>query len=148
METGFTEACAVTWSYNTKQTRQECPICVSHALQQRANNLEPPTCYLATCIQCDEDVSGAIFAEFAGLTRRRAGLLSGIARNCTEVSRLVVRDPCVDLSHSPSDSPTMTPPTESPTESPTMAPTDASSQVTVPFLLSSTFLSTVFYLFA
>jgi hypothetical protein len=139
MENGFTEACAVIWVYNSQQTRRECPSCVGHWLGQLPNNLEPPTCYLAECIQCDEDKSGAIFADFAGRTRRRSGLVTGIVRNCTDVPRLVHRDPCDD-----------SPLTLSLSDPPTMAPTDASSTslVTVPFLWSTTFICTAFYLLA
>ena len=136
MENGFSKACAATWIHNSQETRRKCDSCILHALSQLPNNLEPPTCHLATCIQCDEDIAGPIFGKFAGRTRRRAGVLSGIVRNCTDISRLVLRDPCDDAR------------TRSPSDAPAMAPTDASSRVTVLFLLSSTFISTIFYLFA
>jgi hypothetical protein len=138
MENGFTEACAVIWVHGARHTRQECPSCTLHAVNQLPNNLEPPTCYLAECIQCDEDMAGPIFQEFAARTRRRAGLISGIVRNCTDIPHLVHRDPCDD-DYSPQSR------SSSPSDAPTMAPTDASSSSRLPvaFLLSSTlFLST------
>jgi hypothetical protein len=138
MDFGFTEACATTWAYNNMSTRTECLNCFGHAFNELPNNLAPPTCDLAGCIQCDEDTAGPLFQDFAGRTRRRAGLLTAIVRNCTDIFRLVHRDPCDD------------PLTSSPSDTPTMAPTDGSSSslAMVPFLLSSTFLPTVLYLFA
>jgi hypothetical protein len=112
---GFTEPCASVWIYNSFNTNQNCPQCAVHALQKYPNNDEAPTCYLADCIQCDEDQSGPLFQKFAGRTRRRSGLLSYIVRNCTTIPSLVHRDPCDD-----------TPLTKPPSAAPTAAPTDDS----------------------
>lgn len=63
-------------------------------MQNRPNNMPPPTCYLAPCIQCDEDLAGPNFKKFSGRTRRNSGLLSGIARNCSTISPVQPVDPC------------------------------------------------------
>jgi hypothetical protein len=114
MDYGFTEACATIWIYGSLNTYAECPSCLTFGLQDLPNNLEPPTCYLAECIQCDEDESGPIFKEYAARTRRGSGLLTAIVRNCTSIPRLVHRDPCDDTALT-------LPPTSAPTEAPSEA---------------------------
>jgi hypothetical protein len=86
-------------------------------VQQRPNNLPPPTCYLATCIQCDEDLAGPNFQKFSGRTRRNSGLLSGIARNCSSISPVQPVDPCTVLVE-----PTMSPSADEGSVAPTPVP--------------------------
>jgi hypothetical protein len=113
---GFTEPCAAIWTYNALNTLAECgDLCRIHSLSGLPNNEDPPECDLVPCIQCDEDKSGFYFKLFGGRTRRRSGLLSAIVRNCTEVPRLIHRDPC-------DDSPATPVPTNAPAESPTAEP--------------------------
>jgi hypothetical protein len=43
---------------------------------------------LNSCLQCDEDISGAVFKTVAGRTRRNSGLASAICRPCETVWRI------------------------------------------------------------
>ena len=55
MDQGFTKSCAFIWMANAKYTKETCgPQCITHTLLELPNNLPPPTCYLAECIECDE----------------------------------------------------------------------------------------------
>jgi len=94
---GFTHSCAFTWMANAQFTKETCgPECITHTLLELPNNLPPPTCYLAECIECDEQSSGPLFQLFSGRTRRSSGLLSGIARNCSSISNAIQHeDPCM-----------------------------------------------------
>lgn len=56
MDEGFTEPCATIWIYNSFETRVKCPMCTDHAFSGAPNNGPPPTCQLAECLQCDEDI--------------------------------------------------------------------------------------------
>lgn len=94
-ELGFTEACATTWFYNTKQTAAECiGLCVPFTLLGLPANKSPPKCKLASCLECDEVKAGPVFKEFAGRTRRNSGLLSNIVRPCSQLVDLEQRNPC------------------------------------------------------
>lgn len=94
-QVGFTEACATTWVYDSLNTSNHCwTPCARASSRNFPNNGPAPTCDLNSCIQCDEDDSGPIFKEFSGRTRRDSGLLSGIARNCSEIASIQQQDPC------------------------------------------------------
>jgi hypothetical protein len=107
---GFSESCATIWYYNTKNTQEFCvDTCAAFFFANEPNNGPPPTCTIADCIQCDEVFSGPIFKQFAGRTRRSSGLLSSIARPCSEVLNVVQLDPCPEsqspvVTQAPSDS--------------------------------------------
>uniref|UniRef100_A0A7S2VCE8 Uncharacterized protein n=1 Tax=Entomoneis paludosa TaxID=265537 RepID=A0A7S2VCE8_9STRA len=84
---GFTEACARLWADNARKTGWNCGLkCVSSDLRDMDFNGNAPTCALNDCLQCDEDVSGEVFAKFAGRTRRSSGLRSAIARTCSSMA--------------------------------------------------------------
>ena len=92
---GFTESCAAIWHYNTLNTQGAClDLCAEFYLFKRPNNGPPPLCVIDKCIECDEVQSGPIFQKYAGRTRRSSGLLSSIARTCSELSSVVQVDPC------------------------------------------------------
>ena len=92
---GFTLACATTWYYNTKTTQKFCiDLCSEMYLGGMPPNGPPPSCNLHKCIECDEVNAGPIFAKYAGRTRRNSGLLSSIARKCSELVNLIQIDPC------------------------------------------------------
>eukprot|EP01080_Neovahlkampfia_damariscottae_P010020 gene10020-2339_t len=76
---GFSESCADIWYYNTVNTRKSCLwICLRHL--RSPYNDPNNNCKLNDCLQCDEDISGPIFKEFSGRTRRNSGLFSAIYR--------------------------------------------------------------------
>lgn len=94
-ETGFSDACAASWVYNTNNTRAKClSPCLEHSSSGLPNNLPAPGCELAECMQCDEDNSGDLFKKFAGRTRRNSGLLSKIVRPCSSIATILHQDPC------------------------------------------------------
>jgi hypothetical protein len=94
-ELGLTESCAKLWSFNAWNTATDCiSSCVLNGgFTDVPNNGPPPECVLNACLQCDEEKSGPIFKQFGGRTRRRAGLLSAIARPCSQVV-LLEQDAC------------------------------------------------------
>ena len=98
---GFSEACAAIWLYNTIRSRapQAQSGCLEPCLQMTLGLLPafgpPPTCDLHPCIQCDEDVSGPIFKEYAGRTRRNSGILGNIIRPCDSIASIEHVDPCL-----------------------------------------------------
>ena len=86
---GFTEACADIWIDNARNTGRRCALtCALTDLRDTPNNGNTPLCTLNECLQCDEDESGPIFKQFAGRTRRTSGLLSPIARLCSELEEI------------------------------------------------------------
>ena len=93
---GFTSACAQIWAFNTAHTRSNCGgLCIPYTLHNNAPNGPGPACKLAACIDCDETISGPVFQDVAGRTRRNSGLRSGILRSCSEMELKVVPvDPC------------------------------------------------------
>lgn len=92
---GFTRACATVWHYTSMQTREFCiDLCAELYFSGRPNNGPPPTCTLEPCIECDENNTGPGFLKYAGRTRRNSGLLSAIARTCSEFIPLPQVDPC------------------------------------------------------
>ena len=86
MALGFDEACAQIWYYNTNHTREQClDICLAEL--ENPNHL--PDGSLNPCIQCDEDLSGAVFKAVSGRTRRNSGLPSALCRPCDSVYRVI-----------------------------------------------------------
>lgn len=88
---GFTESCAESWTYNSRNTRQQCTkICTSDygAMNLMLNRYPGPNTdadgNLRPCLQCDEDQSGAGFKYSAGRTRRNSGIESAIERHAGE----------------------------------------------------------------
>ena len=77
---GFTRPCAQIWAYNTKNTRENCLV---ECFNNDPYHNEDGT--LGACLQCDEEISGPIFKQVAGRTRRNTGLASSICRFCEEV---------------------------------------------------------------
>jgi hypothetical protein len=85
---GFDRPCAQIWAYNTAHTRDAClAICIANI--KTPYNLEDGG--INPCLQCDEDMSGAVFKSVAGRTRRNSGLPNAICRPCSEVRPLVHR---------------------------------------------------------
>jgi hypothetical protein len=83
---GFTLPCAEIWYFNTVNTRNVCSdICFSEI----GASYNQPDGTLNACLQCDEDMSGAVFKAVAGRTRRNTGLPNSICRPCSEVKKLV-----------------------------------------------------------
>jgi hypothetical protein len=82
---GFTTACAQIWYWNTVHTRDVCGAPCFLAIGKPYHN---PDGTLNDCLQCDEDMSGAIFKAVAGRTRRNTGIASAMCRPCDEVHPL------------------------------------------------------------
>ncbi|CAB9518186.1 expressed unknown protein [Seminavis robusta] len=91
---GFTKGCAATWLYNTIHTRENClSTCLDFI--GKPPNLDAPQCPFNACLECDEVFSGPIFRTTAGRSRRRSGVLSYIAHNCSQLFFDVMpTDPC------------------------------------------------------
>jgi len=86
-EVGFTPPCSRTWAYNAINDGKHCRTpCIISMLGAEPYNLEDGS--LNDCLQCDEDVSGAVFKASAGRTRRNSGLASAICRPCKTVWRI------------------------------------------------------------
>jgi len=84
---GFTPPCARAWAYNAIHDGELCrEICLISLLDDEPYNQPDGT--LNGCLQCDEDVSGAVFKTIAGRTRRNSGLASAICRPCETVWRI------------------------------------------------------------
>jgi hypothetical protein len=82
-ELGFSSACAEIWAYNTQHTRENClQVCLSNL----NTSYVTPSGKLNPCLACDEELSGPIFKQIAGRTRRNSGLASAICRPCNTVS--------------------------------------------------------------
>ncbi|KAL3934248.1 MAG: hypothetical protein SGBAC_009995 [Bacillariaceae sp.] len=83
---GMTDACSKVWAEAEFNTFKECfTQCFLEDITQDASNNGPaPECALNSCLQCDADRSAATLAKVAGRTMRRSGLLSPVARKCSE----------------------------------------------------------------
>ncbi len=88
LELGFDLPCAQIWYYNTRHTQAECLLTCMELLDAPYQN-EDGT--LNDCIQCDEDLSGAVFKAVSGRTRRNSGLPTALCRPCPSVAPLVHR---------------------------------------------------------
>lgn len=92
---GFTKDCAKMWIYDGIMTRKKCIIpCLEARIRRLPNNGPSPLCNLNECLECDEEISGPLFKQFAARTRRRSGLLSTIARPCRDIVTNVEHNPC------------------------------------------------------
>lgn len=86
-ELGMTEGCAKIWTFNGRNTAEDCfAVCVQAKVEDWDNNGPPPECKLNDCLQCDEENSGPIFWKFSGRIRRRSGILTAIARPCETIA--------------------------------------------------------------
>ena len=77
---------------------QQIGACATFGFPQAQKDgiFDPPgTCNLNTCLSCDEEKSGPIFAQFAGRTRRSSGIVTvtpagsafvGLKRECDTVA--------------------------------------------------------------
>ena len=85
-------------SLNTIQScSEECvPV-----FQSGANipTIDPVTCELNDCLECDADKSGAIFNAFAGRNRRRSNILTSTPRPCSELP-VIMHKECSTEFHS------------------------------------------------
>lgn len=94
-ELGLTLECARIWNYDGMFDGKACGhTCVGDLTAP--NNGPPPTCALNDCLQCDEDLAGPIFSQYAARTRRRSGLLSEIIRDCDSIAKDIDHDPTCD----------------------------------------------------
>jgi len=94
---GFTDGCASIWLFNVLNTFQteDCrQLCLAYLQSGDPPNGDPPECTIAPCLQCDEQYSGPTFLKYAGRTRRNSGLLSNVARPCSDLVRIDQRNPC------------------------------------------------------
>ena len=89
---GFSPACAESWAYNARQTREEClGTCardygfLSLLFGKYPGANVDASGRLRPCLQCDEDNSGPGFKYSAGRTRRNSGIESAIPRPETEL---------------------------------------------------------------
>ena len=81
---GFTQACAATWRDNARNTGRHClAVCLRAWAAGEASNR--PDGSLNPCLACDEAVSGPVFKQAAGRTRRNSGIASSIGRGAGEV---------------------------------------------------------------
>ena len=84
---GFTEPCAQTWFYNARNTAKHCRrVCLKSWFLREPNNLEDGG--LNACLACDEEMSGEVFKQVAGRTRRNSGIESAIQRGDGETATL------------------------------------------------------------
>lgn len=83
------------WVYNARQTQDFCEqTCVAFRLDKRPNNADPPLCILDDCLECDEVNAGPLFQKIAARSRRRSGLISKIARDCSAILFVDHQSPC------------------------------------------------------
>lgn len=122
---GFTRDCAFVWASNSLNTNlainaalaaipdgpvfdgpvscTQCALAILECNQNPATcgalqlPLTPGTCDLSPCVLCDEEVSGPIFQQYAGRTRRNTGIVTtfpsetgfaGLKRPCSSIANL------------------------------------------------------------
>jgi hypothetical protein len=90
---GLSLECAKIWNYDGIYDGKVCGATCAGSLSE-PNNGPPPACEINACLECDEELAGPLFSQFAGRTRRRSGLLSEIVRDCDSIARIDVYDPC------------------------------------------------------
>ena len=100
---GFSPACRTCWVDNVACDMRHCVFtCLRHIIQGSGNNAPPPRAAgnvsgpdgalalqgpglgrpaLNPCLECDEKMCGPAFTVCAGANRRRAGILTDIARD-------------------------------------------------------------------
>jgi hypothetical protein len=86
MQLGFDLPCAQAWAYDTANTRS---LCLSVCLANLTAPYNEPDGALNPCLQCDEDLSGPVFKQVAGRTRRNSGIPNAICRPCSQTQPLV-----------------------------------------------------------
>jgi len=86
LDLGMTLPCAWIWLYDGLYDSQVCTKTCLSAVNE-PYNIEP-NCTLNACLQCDEDLAGPIFQQYAGRTRRRSGLESTIQRPCDTIAHI------------------------------------------------------------
>jgi hypothetical protein len=85
---GFTGPCALTWYYNIRNTGRYClRPCLRSWLKREPSNLTDGS--INPCLRCDEEMSGPVFKQVAGRTRRNSGIISSIGRKEYEIRRVV-----------------------------------------------------------
>ncbi len=85
-ELGLTSKCSTCWAENVKCTREYCWFpCMMETFLGLDSSTESS---LSKCFACDEKNCGPAFASCAGMTRRRAGILSDIHRDPKEICAL------------------------------------------------------------
>ena len=83
---GFTDNCRDCWMENIACTRKKCTkTCIKYMLLGKGDFVGK----LNPCLACDERECGPAFAKCAGANRRRAGIVSDIARPDEEVCTIV-----------------------------------------------------------
>ena len=96
-QSGMTTNCALAWVINVYFTslppNPPFPFSCLNACLPLLTNPMPPNneenCALNDCLQCDEDVSGPVFVELAGRSRRNSGIVStNIARACDDTAEI------------------------------------------------------------
>jgi hypothetical protein len=89
---GFSETCAESWAYNSRNTRKSCiGICVKdYGLINLMMNRYPPDLTnpdgsLKPCLQCDELRSVPGYLYSAGRSRRGSGIIADIERDPEDI---------------------------------------------------------------
>ncbi len=81
---GLTDSCKQCWLKNVECTASNCwGLCLYEDMFDIPHNAEDGA--LSKCLSCDEHYCGKSFRECAGMTRRRAGIVTNIIRDKTEV---------------------------------------------------------------
>ena len=83
---GFDLPCAQAWAYDTEHTSE---VCLSICITRLSDPYNLPDGGLDPCLACDEDLSGPVFKQVAGRTRRNSGLPNAICRPCSQVQPLI-----------------------------------------------------------
>ncbi len=80
---GLTEGCSACWAENVECTKEHCwfPCMMETFLGVDSSTKDS----LSRCLACDEKNCGPAFASCAGMTRRRAGILTDINRDSKEI---------------------------------------------------------------
>lgn len=86
-DTGLTDECIKIWAWDTISA--SCGECATPCLHDKDLSCgiynDPKTGELCDCLECDHQCYDPIFTKYTGLTRRRAGMISEVGRNCTDV---------------------------------------------------------------
>jgi hypothetical protein len=92
---GFSEYCAESWTYNSRNTRSNClGACIAEygllnlVLGRYPSANTDESGRLNACLLCDEQNSGPGFKYSAGRTRRNSGIESAILRPDSEIFHL------------------------------------------------------------
>ena len=83
-DTELTRACIDCWMQNVQCTRTNCFLpCIWELITRQAQNIDSQT--LSKCFACDEYYCLEGFINCAGMSRRRAGIVTDIDRDETEI---------------------------------------------------------------